>query len=341
VIEVMNLTKAFGGRPAIKGVSFKVEKGEILGFLGPNGAGKTTTMRILTCYMPPDSGTARIGGHDVFDSPMEVKKSIGYLPESPPLYAEMTVRSYLDFVAKIRKVPRSQVRPRVDASIERCGLRSVSGRVIGNLSKGFRQRVGLAQAILHDPPVLILDEPTVGLDPEQIIEIRNLIKSLGGEHTIILSTHILPEVTVTCSRVAIISYGEIVQEGSLEGLATAGASVERLRVRVARDGDGVSEAWTRQQGVISSARLDESGTYLLQVEKGEMVREAIAAAAVKAGCGLLEMTPVTRTLEEIYLEATRRLPSLPAQPSEGNGRGVAPAPPAPPDSAVAAQGGAL
>src|SRR5437867_707223 len=209
VIEVLNLSKAFGGRPAIKGLSFKVEKGEILGFLGPNGAGKTTTMRVLTCYMPPDSGTARVGGHDVFENPIEVKRRIGYLPETPPLYLEMSVRSYLDFVAKIRRVPRGQARAKVDAAIERCGLTSVTPRVIGNLSKGFKQRVGLAQAILHDPPVLILDEPTVGLDPEQIIEIRNLIRSLGGDHTIILSTHILPEVTVTCSRVAIVSYGEI------------------------------------------------------------------------------------------------------------------------------------
>jgi gliding motility-associated transport system ATP-binding protein len=342
VIEVLNLTKAFGGRPAIKGVSFKVEKGEILGFLGPNGAGKTTTMRILTCYMPPDSGTAKVGGHDVFDSPMEVKRRIGYLPETPPLYPEMSVRSYLDFVAKIRKVPGRQVKGKVDAAMERCGLGQVAARVIGNLSKGFKQRVGLAQAILHDPPVLVLDEPTVGLDPEQIIEIRNLIKSFGGDHTVILSTHILPEVTVTCSRVAIISYGEIVQEGSLEGLAALGQGAERMRVRVARDGEAVAAAFRQHEGVLSVARLSEEGAYLLELQSGERHRESLASAAVRGGWGLLEMTPVTKSLEEIYLEATRRLGPAEKEGVPAPVNGSEP-PPAARDAGVAsaAQGGAL
>ncbi len=317
MIEVLNLTKAFGGRPAIKGVSFKVDRGEILGFLGPNGAGKTTTMRVITGYMPPDSGTARVDGYDVFEKPMEVKRRIGYLPENPPLYGEMTVRSFLDFVARIRKVPSRQSRARVDAALERCGLNGMAGRLIGNLSKGFKQRVGLAQAILHDPPVLILDEPTVGLDPEQIIEIRHLIKGLGGDHTIILSTHILPEVTVTCSRVAIISYGEIVQEGSLEGLAAAaGASSEKIRLRVARDGDAAAAGFRQHPDVLSVEAAGGDGTYILEVRKQDSVMEQIATAAVRGGWGLLELTPITRTLEEIYLEATRRLPQA-ATAAEG------------------------
>jgi ABC-2 type transport system ATP-binding protein len=283
-----------------------------------------------------------VGGYDVFDSPMEVKRRIGYLPETPPLYTEMTVRTYLDFVAKIRKVAAKQVRSKVDGAMERCGLTSVAPRIIGNLSKGFRQRVGLAQAILHDPPVLILDEPTVGLDPEQIIEIRNLIKSLGGEHTIILSTHILPEVTVTCSRVAIISYGEIVQEGSLEGLAAMGASVERVRLRVARDGDPVAAALRQHPGVLSASRLVEDGVYLLELEKGDAVREGIAGTAVRGGWGLLEMTPVTKTLEEIYLEATRRIPQVESAPAPIDGRVIPPAGSGGRSTAAsAAEGGAL
>ncbi|MBI3449785.1 MAG: ATP-binding cassette domain-containing protein [Acidobacteria bacterium] len=340
MIEVHGLTKSFGGRPAIRKVTFNVGKGEILGFLGPNGAGKTTTMRILTCYMPPDEGSATIGGFDVFESPMEVKRRIGYLPENPPVYPEMSVRAYLEFVARIRKVPSSQVRQKVSGAIERCGLAHVASRVIGNLSKGFRQRVGLAQAILHDPPVLILDEPTVGLDPEQIIEIRNLIKSLGGERTIILSTHILPEVTVTCSRVAIISYGEIVQEGSLEGLAGAGSGAERLRVRVARDGETVSAALRQIEGVASVAPLGDPGGYLVEARAGDAVREEIARATVRGGWGLVEMTQVTRTLEEIYLEATRRIAPAAERGEPSNGRPAAPVG-TPGETLAAAQGGAL
>ena len=332
MIEVLNLSKSFGGRSAVKGVTFRVGKGEILGFLGPNGAGKTTTMRILTCYMPPDEGTARVDGLDVFEKSMDVRRRIGYLPENPPLYNEMVVRPFLDFVAKIRGVPKLQRRARVDAAVERCGLNGVTGRLIGNLSKGFKQRVGLAQAILHDPPVLILDEPTAGLDPEQIIEIRGLIKSFGGEHTIILCTHILPEVTVTCSRVAIISYGEIVREGSLEGLATGNASVEKIRLRVARDSELVGGGLRRVAGVVSVAPAVEAGTYVVEIERETSAREAVAAEVVRAGWGLLELTTVTRTLEEIYLEATRRLPQEAAEPAGGGG--------APLEAAAAVEGGA-
>src|SRR6266508_54956 len=209
MIEVSGLRKVYGDRPAVDGITFSVGRGEILGFLGPNGAGKTTTMRVLTGYVAPTAGTARVAGFDVQENPIEVKRRIGYLPEHPPLYREMTVRPFLRFAATVRRVPRKDVGSRVDRAIERCGLQQVAGRVIGNLSKGYQQRVGLAQAILHEPDVLILDEPTVGLDPSQIREIRQLIKSFAGLHTVILSTHILAEVTMTCSRVLIINEGRI------------------------------------------------------------------------------------------------------------------------------------
>ncbi len=327
MIEVRNLSKYFGGRAAVKGITFDVEKGQILGFLGPNGAGKTTTMRLLTCYMPPDDGTARVGGFDVFEHSIEVRRRIGYLPETPPLYGDMVVRSYLDFVARIRGLSGTVRRASVDAAIERCGLAKAADRLIGNLSKGFRQRVGLAQAILHDPPVLILDEPTAGLDPEQIIEIRELIKSLGDDHTIIISTHILPEVTVTCTQVAIISYGEIVEMGSLAGLAGAGSGdTERIRLRLARGGDEAGSLLEQLEGVLAVRPAGEAGVLLIEARAGDEVREAIAAAAVGRRWGLLEMTPVTRSLEEIYLQATRKIEreELPAGADDGD----AAAPPA-------------
>jgi ABC-2 type transport system ATP-binding protein len=308
LIQVRELSKAFGGRPAVKGVSFTVARGEILGFLGPNGAGKTTTMRILSCYMPADSGSALLDGLDLFDSSMEVRRRIGYLPESPPLYREMIVGDYLDFVARIRAIARKERRSRVASAIERCGLGEVRGRLIGNLSKGYRQRVGLAQALVHDPPILILDEPTVGLDPEQIVEIRELIRSLGGDHTVILSTHILSEVAVTCSRVAIISHGSIVQEGSLEGLAASGADHEQVRLRLSRDGDQMAEALGQIPWVLGVARGGERGTYTLSISREARAREELARSVVERGWGLLELTPLARTIEEIYLDATRGLP---------------------------------
>ena len=210
MIEVQDLRKSFGGRVAIDGISFRVEKGEILGFLGPNGAGKTTTMRILTGFIPPTSGTARVAGLDVVEEPREVKRRIGYLPEHPPLYKEMTVSAYLAFVARIKGVPGKRLKETVASALERCGLDAVAGRLIQNLSKGYQQRVGIAQAIVHSPEVMILDEPTVGLDPRQILKIRNIIRSFHGEKTVILSTHIIPEVEKLCDRVAIINEGRIV-----------------------------------------------------------------------------------------------------------------------------------
>ena len=205
MIEVKELTRYYGETRAIHNVSFDVKKGEVLGLLGPNAAGKTTTMKILTCYMPPTSGSATVGGFDIWEQPMEIKQRIGYLPENPPLYNDLRVIEYLDFVSKVKGVPSDKRQSAIDSSIEKSALQSVQRQVIGSLSKGFRQRVGLAQALLNDPEILVLDEPTVGLDPRQIIEIRELIKNLGGDHTIILSTHILPEVEMTCGRVVIIN----------------------------------------------------------------------------------------------------------------------------------------
>jgi len=242
MIEATNLSKRYGDITAVDGVSFSVERGEVVGFLGPNGAGKTTTMRMLTGFLPPTDGTARICGHDVFSEPLEARRSIGYLPESPPLYPEMTVHSYVDYVARIKDVPRRERRAKVERALERCGLAEVSRRVIGTLSKGFRQRVGLAQAIVHEPPVLILDEPTIGLDPIQIGEIRQLIAGLaggdGGEarHTVILSTHILPEVEAICRRVVMINAGRKTVDAPLAELMSGGHGLEELFARhTARD----------------------------------------------------------------------------------------------------------
>ena len=231
MIKVEGLTKRYGDVTAIEDLSFQVEKGEIVGFLGPNGAGKTTTMRIITGFLPSTDGSVSVGGNDIFEKPMEVKKKIGYLPEHPPLYADMTVTGYLKFVSKIKGVPRSARSDAIDRVVERCGLKENRKKIIGKLSKGYRQRVGLAQAMIHDPEVLILDEPTIGLDPKQIIEIRELVKSLAGDQTIILSTHILPEVTMICQRCLIIDRGRIVADDTLEAL-TAQGSLESVFLKL-------------------------------------------------------------------------------------------------------------
>lgn len=238
MIEVSELTKIYGEIHAVDGVSFKVEAGEILGFLGPNGAGKTTTMRILTGFIPPTSGRAVVAGHDIQQNPIEVKKRIGYLPETPPLYTDLSVTSYLKFVAKIKQIPKPARAERLDWAIEQCGLKDVAKRVIHNLSKGYKQRVGLAQAIIHQPEVLILDEPTVGLDPAQIREIRELIRKLSENHTIILSTHILPEVTLICNRAIIINRGKIVLEGKVSDL-TAERNLEEVFIDLVSKGESV------------------------------------------------------------------------------------------------------
>jgi gliding motility-associated transport system ATP-binding protein len=305
MIEVEHLSKSFGGRPAVKDVSFRVAKGEILGFLGPNGAGKTTTMRILTCYMPATSGTARVAGFDIFEQSMEVRRRVGYLPESPPLYDEMTVRSYLDFAARIKGVASRQVRTRIDTVAAKCGLSDVLPRVVGHLSRGYRQRVGLAQALIHDPPVLILDEPTNGLDPAQIVEIRQVIKGLASDHTVIFSTHILPEVTATCSSVVIINYGQAVVAGPLSELAAGERGAQKLHLQVSRDGAVVAETLGVLPGVRGVTRDGaRPGAYRLTIDATTEYRERVAAHVVQNGWGLLELTPVTPSLEDIYLSLT-------------------------------------
>ncbi len=306
MIEVSGITKVYGGRAAVDGVTFSVGKGEVLGFLGPNGAGKTTTMRILTGFVPPTSGSTKIAGFDVQDNPLEVKRRIGYLPEHPPLYREMLVRPFLEFVATIRGVPRKQVKEKVARAIERCGLAPVAGRLIGLLSKGFQQRVGLAQAILHEPDVLILDEPTVGLDPSQIREIRQLIRTFAGGHTVILSTHILAEVTMTCDRVLIINEGKIAAEDTLEGLAARGERTRRIALRLARGGDGVEGSIRSIPGVLSVRRDDgKDGGFTVETDGSRDLREEIAQRAVGQGWGLLELRPITLTLEDIFIRIIR------------------------------------
>jgi ABC-2 type transport system ATP-binding protein len=233
MIEVARLSKKYGDFTALHGISFQVPKGQILGLLGPNGAGKSTTMKILSCFMPATTGTAKVAGFDVFEDSMEVKKRVGYLPENPPLYLEMGVREYIDYVAELKQLAVAKRKGRVDFVVDRCGLKDVQKKVIGTMSKGFRQRVGIAQALVHDPEVVILDEPTVGLDPVQIVEIRSLIKSLAGSHTVILSTHILPEVMVTCDRIVMINRGHVVIDDTAAALTSkTGETLEQVYMRI-------------------------------------------------------------------------------------------------------------
>jgi len=321
MIEVDSLTKRYGRATAVDGVSFRVEKGEILGFLGPNGAGKTTTMRILTCYLPPTEGTARVGGYDVFQQPMEVRRRVGYLPESPPLYPDMEVREYLDFCGKIKGVPARERRSRVDDAVEKTRVGEVRNTLIGKLSKGFRQRVGLAQSILHNPDVLILDEPTAGLDPKQIIETRELIRGLKGDHTIILSTHILPEVSMTCGRVVIINKGRVVAEDTPDNLTHRLKGAGTLRLEVRGDEASVLETLRTVPGVLSAqTRGGHDGAMLVDVEaeSGRDVRSDLARAVVSAGQGLLGLQQMGMSLEEIFLHLTttddaEAAPAAPAQ----------------------------
>jgi ABC-2 type transport system ATP-binding protein len=306
MIEVLNLTKRYGRHTAVDGISFKVEKGEILGFLGPNGAGKTTTMRILTCYLPATSGTARVAGYDVFEEPLEVKRRMGYIPETPPLYVDMTVLEFLDFCAKIKGVAAASRKARIDDAVGKCRVGDVRNTVIGKLSKGYRQRVGLAQAILHNPDVLILDEPTAGLDPKQILETRELIKSLGGEHTIILSTHILPEVSVTCSRVVIINKGRVVAEDTPDNLMHRLRGAEGLKVEVRGEPAGLEAALSQVDGVRTVRSTAGTGLTTLEVEAeaGRDVRADVARTVVGQGHDLLSLQQAGMSLEEIFLHLT-------------------------------------
>ena len=307
MIEVQNLTKRYGPVTAVDNVTFRAEAGEILGFLGPNGAGKTTTMRVITGYMPASEGKVTVAGYDVFEQPIEAKRRTGYLPETPPLYPDMTVREYLLFVARIKGIPRREVSGRVDEAMKRTWVADMANRHCAKLSKGYRQRVGLAQAIIHNPDVLVLDEPTAGLDPKQIIESRQLIRELGGTHTIILSTHILPEVSQTCNRVVIISKGKVVAVDTPSNLTARLRGSETMYLQIAGAEDAVSAALSGIPGVSRvAATTSRDGIVEVEVdsEKGRDIRRELSSAVVNRGFGLLELRPMRMSLEDIFLSLT-------------------------------------
>lgn len=319
MIEVEQLSKIYGNIPAIRDVTFSVEKGEILGFLGPNGAGKTTTMRILSGYLPATSGTARIAGFDVHEYSMAVRKRIGYLPETPPLYPEMTVEQFLAFVASIKGVSAGDRPSRVESAMKRCNLLEKRAVLIRKLSKGFRQRVGIAQAIVHDPPAIILDEPTVGLDPRQIIDVRNLIKSLAGDHTIILSTHILPEVSMTCDRVTIINQGQVVATNTPDELVAQLSGSLRYDLEVSGDIDWLAASLAQLVGVrsVEHSSAEPGRSHLrVELEPGHELGSEIAAIVVKSGFGLHEMRRNQVSLEDVFLKLTMQDTAL-AEATEG------------------------
>src|SRR5499433_2434967 len=312
MITAKNLSKRYARTVAVDGISFDVAKGQIVGFLGPNGAGKTTTMRILTCFLPPSNGSATVAGFDVLEQPLEVKKRIGYLPESPPIYPEMETDAYLKFVGQLKGLSGADLQKRVDYVAERCAIADVKSKLLGKLSKGYRQRVGLAQAIIHNPDVLILDEPTAGLDPKQINETRELIRSLAGDHTIILSTHILPEVEQTCQQVIIINKGKLVATDSVRNLQARARGAESVLVEVAgRNGNlepgtvqqkleqisGVSRVSCKQQ-------VDSRAVFEVESNTGSLVRGDLARAVVESGWDLNELRPASMSLEEIFLQLT-------------------------------------
>jgi ABC-2 type transport system ATP-binding protein len=308
MIEVEHLSKIYGSTTAISDVTFSVEPGEILGFLGPNGAGKTTTMRILAGYLPATTGTARIAGYDVHDDSLAVRQRIGYLPETPPLYPEMTVEGFLKFVASIKGVPAGDRSQKVAAAIERCNLLEKRQTIIRKLSKGYRQRVGIAQAIVHDPPAIILDEPTVGLDPRQIIEVRNLIKSLAGSHTIILSTHILPEVSMTCNRVVIINRGQVVAMNTPENLMTQLTSGSGYDVEISGEVSLAKQVIQNLGSVYLVESITPSGenrSCLRVISKpGVEIGHIVTSALIRAGFEVYEIRRVSATLEDVFLELT-------------------------------------
>ena len=323
MIEVQHLTKRYGPFTAVDDVSFSVGSGEILGFLGPNGAGKTTTMRVITGYMPASEGSVTVAGFDVFTAPIEAKKRTGYLPETPPLYPDMTVRDYLTFVARIKNVPSRDVRTRVDEVMKRTHVADMAARHCGKLSKGYRQRVGLAQALIHNPDVLVLDEPTAGLDPKQIIESRQLIKELGGSHTVVLSTHILPEVSQTCQRVVIINKGKVVAVDTPDNLTARLRGSETMFLQVHAPGADVAAALAAVPGVTRAiGAANEGGVVTLEVdsESGRDVRRDLAAAVVTRGWGLLELRPMRMSLEDIFLSLTTE------DAGEANAAAASPAP---------------
>ncbi|MBI2884439.1 MAG: ATP-binding cassette domain-containing protein [Candidatus Methylomirabilis oxyfera] len=316
MIEADRLTKYYDKHTAIRNVSFTVEKGEIVGFLGPNGAGKTTTMRILTGCLPPSSGTARVAGFDVLTDSLQMRRRIGYLPENVPLYTDMKVTDYLAFVAEVKGVDRGRRRQRIGEIMDKCGVAKVRQTLIGALSRGYRQRVGIAQALLNDPEVLIMDEPTIGLDPRQIVEIRQLIKELAGQSTVILSTHILPEVSMLCHRVIIINNGQIVAVDTPENLTAGLQSSTKLRIRVEGPVNQVGMALTQLPGVLRVVAEDEAHlpagqagaqagetthSFVVESERHCDLRREASRLIVERGWGLLELRPADMSLEEIFV----------------------------------------
>ncbi len=305
MIEAEKLTKYYEKVAAIEDVSFSVEKGEIVGFLGPNGAGKTTTMRILAGFLPPSNGTARVAGYDILTNSLQVRRRIGYLPENVPLYTDMKVADYLDFVAEVKGVERGRRRRAVGEITEKCRIVEVQRMLIGALSRGYRQRVGIAQALLNDPEVLILDEPTLGLDPKQIIEIRQLIKELSGQSTIILSTHILPEVSMVCQRIIIINEGHIIAVDTPENLTARLQNSAKLLVRVDGPADQVKAALSQLPGVLRAEANDEARdaplSFIVESERNRDLRREVSHIIVERGWGLLELRPADMTLEEIFI----------------------------------------
>ncbi len=302
MIEVHQLCKSYGDRKAISNLSFKIEKGDVVGFLGPNGAGKSTTMKIITGFMAPSSGEARICGYDVFENPVEVKKRIGYLPEVPPLYTDMKVVDYLNFVAQLKQVHPSKIKGLVERALLKTQLKDVRGRLIQNLSKGFKQRVGIAQALVSDPEVLVLDEPTVGLDPKQVAEIRDLIKELRGEHTIILSTHILPEVQATCNKVIIIHKGIIVAQDTIDQLEKLNKGSVQLSVKTKKPSQ-LSQSLKNFSGVLATEKITEFH-FKVQLSEDDDIIEKVAAEVIKSGSGLMELMPTRASLEDVFLKLT-------------------------------------
>lgn len=312
MINVKELTKRYARTTAVDQISFEVAKGQIVGFLGPNGAGKTTTMRMLTCFLPPTSGSATVAGFDVLEQPLEAKRRIGYLPETPPLYPEMETTEYLHFVGKLKGLSGAELEKRVDYVYERCAISDVRKKLLGKLSKGYRQRVGLAQAIIHNPEVLILDEPTAGLDPKQINETRDLIKGLAGSHTIILSTHILPEVEQTCEQVIIINKGKLVATDSVRNLQARARGAESIVLEIAGR-NGTLEAPLVQQKlervsgvsrVSCKNQHDSRAVFEVESQKGQLVRGDLARAVVESGWDLNELRPAAMSLEEVFLQLT-------------------------------------
>jgi ABC-2 type transport system ATP-binding protein len=311
MITVKDLTKRYARTVAVDQISFEVQKGQIVGFLGPNGAGKTTTMRMLTCFLPPSSGSANVAGFDVLEQPLEVKRRIGYLPETPPLYPEMETAEYLAFVGKLKGLSGSELNKRIDFVCERCAIADVKKKILGKLSKGYRQRVGLAQAIIHNPDVLILDEPTAGLDPKQINETRDLIKGLAGDHTIILSTHILPEVEQTCEQVIIINKGKLVATDSVQNLQARARGAESVLVEVAGQNGNLDLAVVQkrleQVRGVSQVKYKTShanrNVFEIESRKG-FVRGDLARAVVEAGWDLNELRSAAMSLEEVFLQLT-------------------------------------